>query len=146
MIMKTKTLMIVLTLLALCSSLRAHEDTMITLATNRLQGLPEQYEPASFSYHTQTLAVGTNSVVIPAPIWKLFGDIAKDPIVFSASWYHNRRPGGLPDYLYIRNKNCEFLVNLKTLEMIDFMRDKKISQEALKDWNVTRPKIPQPEN
>jgi len=144
--MKTKTLVIALTLLALCSPLHAHQDTVITLVTNRLQGLPQQYEPASFSYHTRALAIGTNSVVIPKPIWRLFGDTEQDPIVFSASWYHHRRPGGLPDYLYIRNKNCGFLVNLKTLEMIEFMKDKKITQEAMKGWKVTRTGTPQPEN
>ncbi len=143
--MNTKTLMLPLALLALCSPLHAHQDTGITLVTNRLQGLPKQYEPASFSYRSRTLAIGTNSVVIPEPIWKLFGDTDEDPIVFSASWYHLRQPGGLPDYLYMRNSSCEFVVSLKTLEMIEFMRDERIPQEALKDWKVTRSKISRPE-
>jgi len=133
--MKIKTLTISLIISAFCLSSIAHQDRILELKENKLIGLPTQYQPATFSYQTRSLSIGKNSVVIPESIWSLFGDIKQDPIIFTASWYHD---GDLPHYLYVKNRNCEFLINLQTLEIIEFLKDKQISSELSKEWKVTK--------
>lgn len=126
----------------LSSVCNAHQDAWIKHENDKLIGLPEKYQPARFSYESTELRIGTNSVVIPAVIWKLFGDTKRDDnkIIFTASWYHSE---GLPPYMVVRNRNCELLINLDTLSIIDFMRDDKITISDLAEWEAAIKKLPQ---
>jgi len=81
--MKIKTLISSLIISAFCTSAFAHKDRIIQLKENKLIGLPEQYQPASFTITNQTISIGKNMVKIPDPIWKRFGNIQDENLIIT---------------------------------------------------------------
>jgi len=112
-----------------CVSSFAHQDRIILLEEERLDGLPEQYQPATLSISNQQLTIGQNTVVIPDCIWNRFGDTQKSPLKFGASWYHEQYEGGLPPYMRIWNSHFRLLLNLDSLEIIDVNWNPKVPAE-----------------
>ena len=140
--MKINILITSLIISVCCASAFAHKDRIILLKENNLEGLPEQYEPAIFSYETKELTIGKNSVVIPDCIWNLFGEATASEFKFSASWYHKK--SDLPPYIHIGTHRSDFflLLNLDTLEIIEDLWFRKPPSECLEKWKPV--KKPQP--
>ena len=110
--MKAKTIIISLIVSALCLSASAHKDRIIHLEESKLIGLPEQYQPASFTVTNQIISIGRNMVKITEPIWKRFGNIEEDKIIITSSWYHARTT--IPPYIIFSNSKFSIVLNLNT--------------------------------
>lgn len=130
--MKIKMLLTGLIISAFCVSAEAHRDRIIQLKGNKLIGLPEQYQPATFSATNLLLSIGKYEVKIPAPIWNRFGNIETNQLIFTSSWYHEE--GTLPPYINIHNSNFSLLLNLDSLEIIEASWEPKIPEAHLKLW------------
>ena len=122
----------------------AHQDRIFQLHGDVIEGLPEQYQPATFFYENRQLTIENNSVIIPEDIWNQFGDIAKDPLRFAGSWYHpvvERNIFGkelrhsLPPYMSIKNSNLDLLINLDTLEIIETSWNTQLTSNQVSSWN-----------
>ena len=129
---------IILLFLVVTATCHAHKDRIFACNNGIIQNLPKVYEPATFSVTTKLLKIGKCSVKIPDSLWEKFGDINKDPIKFTGSWYHRKEKGGLPNYISLRNSKFKLLLNLDTLEIIQMKWLPKISEEELKEWNKNR--------
>lgn len=131
----------------------AHKDTVIWLKGGKLEGLPPNYQPASFSFKNRRIAVGSVSVVIPECIWKRLGNIKEADLLFVASWYHD--PSVVPPYIALftgkaqGKSGYELLLNLDTLAVISFQqrtvepdqttyKDVLIEASCKSEWKVVR--------
>jgi hypothetical protein len=95
-----KKLPLILFLLPLIScAVWAHKDRIIKLDGNQLLGLPEKYQPASFSLSDNTLRIKNHEMIF-APYIEAFFTEENCKLEFFASWYHNIDL--LPPYLLIR--------------------------------------------
>ena len=141
--------------LVICQLAYAHVDTIIRLNGEKLEGLPPQYQPASFSIENRRLEVGVMSVVIPACLWKYFGRAGRDNLRFHASWYHDSSI--LPPYIVISvdkvgtTTSYEFIINLDTLAVVKFTevladgeqtayQGRPIPPACTAEWKVVRKK------
>jgi hypothetical protein len=123
-------------------SVQAHVDTLFQHNGDSLVGLPEEYQPATFSYETRELIIGINSVVVPESIWNEFGDVSESSLTFSGSWYHGVRKNllgnkifSLPSYISIENSNLDLLINLDTLELIERSWKTELTKDQVNEWN-----------
>ena len=103
--------------------LYGHKDRIIFYEKNgELVGLPQIYQPASFSLKSRTLKIGDNKIIIPDCVWSLFGKVKKESLKFGASWYHKSKT--LPPYIHMRivptrdKSGYRLLFNLNTLKII----------------------------
>lgn len=147
--------MISVTILAIvtCHLAFAHEDHLIRLSGETLEGLPEKYQSASFSVRDRRIALGPVSVVIPDCIWRRLGTIKETDLSFQASWYHD--PSILPPYIMVSIGKApgkigyELLLNLDTLALISLRKAKvmpngtsyediPIESTCVSDWKVIR--------
>jgi hypothetical protein len=110
-------------LFVLTAPLSAHEDVLITLKDGRLEGLPEQYQPAHFDEEKKVLRIAKHEMVFPPYLESLFPKEGNYQLRFTSSWYHGDF-GGLPPYLnlQITPKNRDFgyniLFDLNSLQVI----------------------------
>ena len=131
----------------------AHEDSIIRLSGEKLEGLPAKYQSASFSFRERRIVLGPISVVLPDCIWKRFGTIRETDLSFQASWYHD--PSILPPYITVSIGKApgkighELLLNLDTLAVISFRKVKvepdgtyyeniPIEASCASNWKVVR--------
>lgn len=136
-----------------CHLAFAHEDHLIRLSGETLEGLPEKYQSASFSVRDRRIVLGPVSVVVPDCIWKRFGSIKETDLSFQASWYHDLSL--LPPYIMVSIGKApgkigyELLLNLDTLAVISFRKamvmpngtsyeDIPIESTCASDWKVIR--------
>jgi hypothetical protein len=136
-----------------CHLAFAHEDCLIRLSGDKLEGLPEKYRSASFSVRERRIVIGPVSVVFPDCIWNRLGTIKETDLNFQASWYHD--PSILPPYIMVSIGKApgrigyELLLNLDTLVVISFKRamvlphgtsyeDIPIESTCASDWKVVR--------
>jgi hypothetical protein len=136
-----------------CHSACAHQDRIIRLSGEKLEGLPPKYLPASFSIKDRQIVLGPISVVVPECIWKRFGSIKEEDLRFQASWYHD--PSILPPYIIVSigkvqgKTGYELLLNLDSLAVISFKKamvepdgtsyeDIPIGASCASDWKVVR--------
>ncbi len=138
--MKIKIILLVILAFSFSVESYAHKDRCIRLIGDKLEGLPTEYQPASFSYEYKTLTIGQNTMVIPESIWIKFGDTKQNPLDFSASWYHSRST--LPPYMSIENSKFGLLLNLDSLEIIEVLWNYKLSPQQIRSWNTAIKRIP----
>ena len=136
-----------------CSEACAHQDRIIRLSGEKLEGLPPKYQSASFSIKDRRIVLGPVSVVVPDCIWKRFGTIKEADLSFQASWYHD--PSILPPYIMVSigkapgKLGYELLLNLDTLAVISFKKamvepdgtsyeEIPIEASCASDWKVVR--------
>lgn len=117
-----------LLLLAVLATVSAygHQDAIIPLVRGKLQGLPENYQPATFSRAERKLQIGNLSVTIPPCLWQHFSAAKESEFRFLASWYHD--VATLPPYISVSvadkktKTQIQLLINLDTLALISLTR------------------------
>jgi len=102
----------------------SHQDRILQLSENgQLDGLPEEYAPASFHLERFQLRVGQNELSLPECVQVYFPENGEFDLQVKSSWYHQST---LPHYikLEIRPIEADFwfhlLFELETLRAIDF--------------------------
>lgn len=115
----------IILILSFYSSAFAHQDRVITLSEDgRLEGLPQQYQPANLDLTLMAFQIGMNTFNFPACVSKYFPADKKYKIQITSSWYHDRSL--LPPYIKIKifphGRNFEYglLFELDTLKPIEF--------------------------
>ena len=131
----------VLAIALLCGLASGHQDTRLSFEENEIEGLPEEFSPATFDPKSQTLIIAGKKLTFPRVLRDLFTyDASEDPFgettpdikpypykySFAASWYHDSiaYEGGLPPYMLItvapegENYRFSLLVDMKRLEFI----------------------------
>ncbi len=79
----------------------AHKDRLIRLNGDKLIGLPEEYQPASFDGNV--LSISGNKLTFPSCIKKSINFKRNKNLLILSSWYHSRST--LPPYISFANKN-----------------------------------------
>jgi hypothetical protein len=116
------------------SALDAHQDTIIRFVGYSLEGLPENYQPATFVIEKKRIKIGANAVTIPECLWKYLEPSEKKKIRITSSWYHSSE--SLPPYINFSvvesNTDNRFglVLNLNTLEIIFFEKETKTSDTS----------------
>lgn len=115
----------------------AHQDRITSLSEDKLIGLPETFQPSELSIEQRVLRIASKSVRIPDCVWNEMYEPNAKRIMITSSWYHDSER--LPPYISINvvnHKNddeAQILLNLKTLEIIDFHRKLKTSESS---WHL----------
>jgi hypothetical protein len=113
----------------------AHVDTILATSDDgRLEGLPDQYSPASFDSQNYVLSIGIAKLKFPPCVAKYFSAPNSD-IEITASWYHNLEL--MPPYVAFditppsMGFKYHLLFNLNTLEPIEFRVDAELVQNSI---------------
>lgn len=137
--MKCKLLLLVITFMF--STGYGWQDIIVTLSGNTLEGLTDEFQPATFSYKTRQLSVGTNSVVIPGFLWeRIFENSQPEDLSFSAGLH--REEGFIAPYLCIYSGKWRLVIDLDTLQLEDiYDRERNfyyLTQDQLSQWVVNK--------
>ena len=131
--------------LALAPVAEAHKDRVLTLKDGTIEGLPEQYQPATFDPSNCVLRIGRREVTFAPFVRSLFAESSDWNLRITSSWYHERPffgSAGLPPYICFhlesdkKDYGYKVLVDMVRLRLISIEVVLKLSESSTRNVSV----------
>ncbi len=122
------------------STVFAHEDAILKLKDGKIEGLPEEFQPATFDAKTGVLRIGALKTTFPSFLVDLFSAKERYDLEILGSWYHEKEI--MPYYISFRvtprgrDFSYHILFNLETLKVIKTMVELRETKDSIRELEV----------